>query len=235
MPLTREKAAAHERFGNRPHARPAGPRDSGKDQRPRSARLHRHPPPRRSAGAAPAPRKSKLSKIARCRSASWTSISIATISPPWISSPWSAPPISRFGAGQGHHPDGRRAVHRTHHPRRARRAVRSRPPGARAAAGADRPRPPRVAHRSRVRGPHGADQRRRNHRSEVPGDRRHGKSAAGGKGRRGSRRERTKCLPDCWESKSWTAPRSKLFWRAPRTFSRCKASPSRSWTRCAAR
>jgi hypothetical protein len=41
--------------------------------------------------------------------------------------------------------------------------------------------------------------------------------------------------PDCSESKSWTAPRSKRSWRAPRIFSPCKASPSRSSTRCAAR
>ena len=91
-------------------------------------------------------------------------------------------PFSR--AGQGHHPDGRRALHRPHHSRRARRAVRPRPPGARATAGADRPRPSRAAHRSALRRPHGADHRQRNHRSEVPGDRRHGEGAAGGKGRR---------------------------------------------------
>ena len=76
---------------------------------------------------------------------------------------------------------------------------------------------------AQFRGPRGADQRRRNHRSEVPGDRRHGKSAAGGTGRRRGRRKRT-CPPDCSESKSWTAPRSKPFWRAPRIFSRCRAS-----------
>ena len=29
----------------------------------------------------------------------------------------------------------------------------------------------------------------------------------------------TRCPPDCSESKSWTAPRSKPFWRAPRIFS----------------
>ena len=39
-------------------------------------------------------------KIARSRSASWTSICIATISARWISSPWSAPPRFRF-AWQG--------------------------------------------------------------------------------------------------------------------------------------
>ena len=31
------------------------------------------------------------------------------------------------------------------------------------------------------------------------------------------------CRPDCSESRSWTAPRSKPFWRAPRISSRCRA------------
>ena len=35
--------------------------------------------------------------------------------------------------------------------------------------------------------------------------------------------ERTTCLPDCSESRNWTAPRSKPSWRAPRTSSRCRA------------
>ena len=81
--------------------------------------------------------------------------------------------------GRRHHPDGRRALHRPHHPRRARCAVRPRPAGARATAGADRPRPPRTADRSPLRRAQGADHRRRNHRSEIPGDRRDGKGPAG--------------------------------------------------------
>ncbi len=109
---------------------------------------------------------------------------------------------------QRHHPDGRRAVHRPHHSRGARRAVRPWPPGARAIAGADRPRPPRIADRSALHRPHGADHRHRNHRSEVPGDRRHGKGAPGGTGRRAAKRD-PRCPPDCSESKSSTAPRSK--------------------------
>ena len=32
------------------------------------------------------------------------------------------------------------------------------------------------------------------------------------------------CPPDCSESKSWTAPRSKPSWRGRRTFNLCKAS-----------
>ena len=48
-------------------------------------------------------------------------------------------------SGQGHDPDGRRAVHRPHHSRRAGRSVRSRASRARAVAGADRPRPSRTA------------------------------------------------------------------------------------------
>ncbi len=87
---------------------------------------------------------------------------------------------------------------------------------------------------ARYRGPQGANHRQRNHRSEVSGDRRHGKSAPGAKGPRQPQPERT-CPPDCSESKSWTAPRSKPFWRAPRIFSPFKASRSRSWIRCAAR
>ncbi len=47
-------------------------------------------------------------------------------------------------------------------------------------------------------------------------------------------RSRT-CTPDCSESKSWTAPKSRPSWRAPRISSPCKARPSRSWTRCAGR
>ena len=31
------------------------------------------------------------------------------------------------------------------------------------------------------------------------------------------------CLPDCSESRSWTAPRSKPFWRAPKIFSRIQS------------
>ena len=52
------------------------------------------------------------------------------------------------GDRQGRDPDGRRAVYRPHHPRGARRAVRSRAAGAGAIAGADRPRPSRTADRS---------------------------------------------------------------------------------------
>ena len=222
MPLTREKAQlmsaseidrtlvrlAHEIL------------EKSKDLR--SAGIHRHPAARRSAGAAAGPQDRGVGKNRHSgRHPRHQSLS-------------RRPDHGRhqargqrhrdslFGAGQRHHPDGRRAVHRPHDPRRARRAVRPRPAGARAVAGADRPRPSRAAHRGALHRPHRADHRQRNHRSEVPGDRRNGEGAAGGEGPPARQPER--CPPDCSASKSWTAPRSKRFWRAPRTFSRCRTS-----------
>ena len=64
---------------------------------------------------------------------------------------------------------------------RTRRAVRSWPAGARETAGADRSRPSGAADRGQLHRAHGADHRYRNHRSEVPGDRRYGEGASGEK------------------------------------------------------
>jgi pyrimidine operon attenuation protein/uracil phosphoribosyltransferase len=43
------------------------------------------------------------------------------------------------------------------------------------------------------------------------------------------------CRQDCWESKNWTAPRSKPSWRAPSSFNLSRTSRRRNWTRCAGR
>jgi pyrimidine operon attenuation protein / uracil phosphoribosyltransferase len=53
--------------------------------------------------------------------------------------------------------------------------------------------------------------------------------------RAAAQERRNRCRPDCSESKSWTAPRSKPFWRAPSISADPEASRSRNSTRCAAR
>ena len=103
----------------------------------------------------------------RCPSARWTSRCTATISQRSLRRPCCNRRIFRFGWTPGSGPCGRRALHRTHDPRRHERAVRSRPAETRFSVRADRPRPPRNAHRGAVHGPHGPDQRHRNYRSAA--------------------------------------------------------------------
>ena len=76
--------------------------------------------------------------------------------------------------------------------------------------------------------------RRRNHRSEIPGDRPAWKKCCWSK--ESPRAKPFKpCRQDCSESKNWTAPRSKPSWRAPSSFNPSRTNRRRSWTRCAGR
>ena len=130
----------------------AWPARSSSAPRRRRPDAGRHPHPRRAARRGAGRRDRARWRARRSRSASSTSPSTATTSRPIAPQPvvketHLAAADRRAGRGALR----RRALHRPHGARRARRAGRLRPAAGGAARGADRPRPPRAADPGRLR------------------------------------------------------------------------------------